>query len=65
MMLRDLEYAGMVGAMCGPIIGRNARESENPAAVKGLNDLFRPGVSSKVACVSSSNETLSHYRRAS
>ena len=47
--LRDLEYAGMVGARRGPIIGRMWGKAKTPL-LKGLNDLFRPGVSSKVAC---------------
>ena len=47
--LRDLRYAGMVGAKRGPIIGRLSENSKTPL-LKGLNNLFRFRVSSKEAC---------------
>jgi type IV secretion system protein VirD4 len=47
--LRDLRYAGMVGAKRGPIIGRLTENSKTPL-LKGMNDLFRFRVSSKEAC---------------
>jgi type IV secretion system protein VirD4 len=47
--LKDLQYAGMVGARCGPIIGRVSNNAKTPL-LKGMNDLFRFRVSSKEAC---------------
>jgi type IV secretion system protein VirD4 len=47
--LKDLQYAGMVGAKRGPIIGRMANNAKTPL-LKALNDLFRFRVSSKEAC---------------
>jgi type IV secretion system protein VirD4 len=47
--LRDLQWAGMVGAKRGPIIGRFGGSAKTPL-LKGINNLFRPGVSSKEAC---------------
>ena len=47
--LKDLQYAGMVGAKSGPIIGRVANNAKTPL-LKALNDLFRFRVSSKEAC---------------
>ena len=47
--LSDLQYAGMVGAKRGPIIGRMANNAKTPL-LKGLNDLFSFRVSSKEAC---------------
>ena len=47
--LKDLQYAGMVGAKSGPIIGRVANNAKTPL-VKALNDLFRLRVSSNESC---------------
>jgi type IV secretion system protein VirD4 len=47
--LRDLQRAGMVGAKRGPILGRFSAGAKTPL-IKGINNLFMPGVSSKEAC---------------
>ena len=47
--LSDLQYAGMVGARRGPILGRVANDTK-PSPRKALDDLFNLRVSSKEAC---------------
>lgn len=47
--LKDLQYAGMVGARRGPVIGKVANNAKPPVR-KALDELFNLRVSSKEAC---------------
>jgi type IV secretion system protein VirD4 len=59
--LKDLRYAGMVGAHRGLIIGRTATNTKTPL-FKAINDLFRAGVPSKEAC-EQFFDSMRHFNR--